>query len=374
MAKVKKEAVVDEDQDEGHPFLEQQRRMLSSDKYKGTHYSNLTVEDINNNIDDLIPTGSTRMDILLGGGYRPGVSMFFGDEETGKTAQGLSWGREWQNFYKEKGKVIFIDAEGRLKQYKRDMSGIDTHPDRFFHHRSNEAEAIFEYIEDNIFKNPMGYKYFFVLDSLDALIRQEDKAKSFKDPAKVAGAAALNSIAFKRLSAPINCLGHHLYLITQMRTQNMMGGRGDSAKPSGGKAPKFYGDIIGRFYKGWSDTFIKDGSSDDAKIIGNLTKIKLTKTYNETSNQDIDIPILNRHKGGVWREYEAMLVCLEWSWINKGGAWYAFSDMLKQFVKDDGLAFDLETKIQGEQKVLKFFTENPDFTNYVLAKVRALSL
>ncbi len=372
MAKIKKEK--EESLDEEYSPLGQIQQILTSEKHKGTHYSKVTLEEIQDHSDDLIPTGSTRMDILLGGGYRPGISLFFGDEETGKTAQGLSWAREWQNFYKDKAYVVMIDAECRLKNYKKDMSGIDTSPDRFYHYEGNTGEKIFDFIERLIFNNPKKLKYFFILDSLDSMQRNEDRDKSFDDPSKIAGAAALNSLAFKRLSAPINCLGHHLYLVSQVRTQNMMGGKGDGAKPSGGKAPKFYGDIIGRMYKGWSDTFIKDGSAENAKIIGNLTKIKLIKTYNETSNQDIDIPILFKHKGGVWKEYEAMLVCLEWSWIIKGGAWYAFSDMIKEFCKGDNINVDLSAKVQGEQKVLKFFEENPDFTNYVLAKVKALSL
>lgn len=208
------------------------------------------------------------------------------------------------------------------------------------------------------------------MDSLDSIQRTEDKDKSFDDPTKIAGAAALNSLAFKRLSAPINCLGHHLYLCSQVRTQNMMGGKGDSAKPSGGKAPKFYGDIIGRMYKGWSDTFLMDGD----KIIGNKTRIKIIKSYNEVSNQDIDIPILYKHKGGVWKEYEALMICLEWGWVDKKGAWFNFTDMFKQFCEKDGIKSDLSVKMQGENKVLKYLTDNTDLTEYIFAKVKSLAI
>lgn len=370
MAK-KKDIITDGEEKEYSPFTQIQD-ILNSESHKGTHYSSLTIEDIENHSDDFISTGSTRFDLMLGGGYRPGISLFFGDEETGKTAQGLVWAREWQNFYKEKAYVVMLDCECRLKDYKKQMSGIDLSPERFFHYKGNAGEKVFGFIENLVHNNPKGLKYFFILDSLDSMQRQEDKDKSFDDPTKIAGAAALNSLAFKRLSAPINCLGHHLYLCSQVRTQNMMGGRGDSAKPSGGKAPKFYGDIIGRMYKGWSDTFLMEGE----KVIGNKTKIKIMKSYNEITNQDIDIPILYKHKGGVWREYEALMICLEWGWIDKKGAWFNFSEMMKEFAKKDNVFQDglLEVKMQGEAKVLKFLTDNQDLIEYIFAKVKVLAL
>lgn len=344
------------------------KRLLDSKEHKGTNYGFIAGKDLFEYQDEYISTGSVRMDVLLGGGYRSGMSVFFGDEETGKTAQGLVWAKNWQDKYGEKGIVMFFDAEGRLSDYKINMSGIDR--SRFGLYRGNLGEKIYDSIERTILDNPEGFKYFFILDSIDAILRQEDKDKSMSDPSKIAGGAALNSIAYKRLSAPLHCLGHHLYMCSQVRTQRISGGP-EAPKPSGGKATRFYGDIVGRVHKGYSDTFIKDGE----KVIGNKTRIQILKSYNEVSNSDIHIPVLYKHKGGVYREYEALLLGIEWTWIEKGGAWYNFTELFQNFVeKDCPGQFDLTKKMQGEKRILEFLTENPLLVDYMFAKFKAFSL
>jgi RecA/RadA recombinase len=373
MARPKKEKEdKDGEEDKGpkNPFT-QILDLVAANNYQ--HYGIFGEEELSQYKDEIISTGSARMDALLGGGFRPGMSLFFGDEETGKTAQGLMWGKQWQDKYGDKAWVILLDAEGRCTKFKLEMSGINL--DRFTWVRSNLIEDTFDLIDKLVCNNTTGMRYFFILDSLDALLRKEDREKSFGDAPKVAGGAAIQSMAGKRLSNPIHGCGHHLYQISQIRVQNLMGGKGDGAKPSGGKAPKFYADIIGRMYKGWSDTFIKEGSAEDAKIIGNKTKIKLVKSYNETSNIDIDIPIKLGHKGGVWREYEAFLMSQEWGFIEKKGAWYNFSELFQKMVAsiDPTLTPLAEKKVQGETNMIRFFEDNLALVAFMEAQVKAMS-
>ena len=232
------------------------------------------------------------------------------------------------------------------------------------------GEKIYDLIEDMMIQNKNGYRYFFILDSIDAIVRAEDKEKKFDQANKIAGGAALNSAAYKRLSAPIHCLGHHLYVCSQIRTQNITGAK-VGAKPSGGKATMFYGDIIGKINKGWSDTYFKDS---EGKIIGNNTSIEITKSYNETTHYKIDIPILFKHKGGVWREYEAFMICLEWGWITPSGTWFEFTDLFKSYVEETmPNKYDLSKKIQGEKKVVQFLTENVDLFNFIFEKFKVLT-
>ena len=351
-----------------NPGFEVLKNFVESEDHKGTNYGFVVGGDLEDVEDEYISTGSVRFDSVLGGGYRPGMSLFYGEAETGKTAQGLVWAKNWQDKFGEKGLVVFFDAEGRLSKYKIKMSGIDMN--RFAHYKGNMGERIYDSIEKTILNNKGNYRYFFILDSIDSIVRAEDKVKSFSESNKIAGGAALNSAAYKRLSAPIHCLGHHLYICSQIRTQNITG-KPAGSKASGGKAPMFYGDIVGKINKGWSDTYFTDS---EGRVIGNKTNMEIMKSYNETTHYKMDIPILYKYKGGIWREYEAFMVCLEWCWIEKGGAWYSFTDIFKNFVN---LAipdkYDLSKKIQGEKNLLEFLTENQELVEFIFAKFKTLT-
>jgi len=373
MAKKSKEETEKVEKKEETPFTIMEQIITEGEHQ---NYGLFSGETIGSYEDEIISTGSVRFDILINGGFRPGMSLFFGDEETGKTAQGLVWGKNWQDKYGDKAWVFYFDAEGRGTKYKIEMSGIDQ--SRLTWIRGNTGEDIFEQMDKVICRNKKGYRFFFLLDSMDAIITKADKEKTFHDAQKVAGGALLNSVMGKKLSNPIHGGGHHLYMCSQLRTKNIggMGAGRESASPSGGKSPKFYADITGRLFKGWSDTFIKDGES----IIGNKTKIKLTKSYNETTNVEFDLPVKLRHKGGIWREYEAFLMAQEWGWILKSGAWFKFTEMFEKFLQDDKSGLSIlnpkgePTNIQGETSVVKYLEEHPELVAYMEAKVKALAL
>lgn len=372
MAKKKKEEVIDPNAVKKSPIFTLVSDIINSNEFD--HYGMIVGEDLENYQDEIISTGSMRFDAMLGGGFRPGFSLFYGDEESGKTAQGLVWAKNWQDKYGDDSYVVYVDAEGRMTKHKMLMAGLDLSEEKFFWFRGNTAEHVFGFIDKLIQKNQLEKKrkkIFFILDSLDGLIRVEDKEKEFTEPQKVAGAASINSLAAKKLSNPVHAYGHHLYQITQIRAKNLMGGKGDGAKPGGGNAPKFFADIMGRFFKGWSETFLTDKSG---KVIGNKTKIKITKSYNEVSHQEIDIPIKYRHVGGVWKEYEAYMTAMEWQWLEKAGAWFKFAEIFSEFLKQDNVNIDVsEVKLQGEANVVAYLEGMPDLVKYIEAKVKVLS-
>src|SRR6478736_4436938 len=104
----------------------------SNSEFKG--YGDLeqgvrTISDVKEQSSDFITTGSLIFDIFLGGGFCPGVSRFMGDPEHGKTAQAMTWAKNWLEHYKEKGKVYYFDVEGRVTFRKLKLSGIDKIPD-----------------------------------------------------------------------------------------------------------------------------------------------------------------------------------------------------------------------------------------------------
>ncbi len=127
-------------------------------------------------------------------------------------------------------------------------------------------------------------------------------------------------------------------------------------------------------HKGWSGTFI----TEKEKIIGNKLKITFRKSYNETTGSEIDIPIKYKHVGGVWREYECFMIGVEWGLIKKAGAWFSFTDAMRNFAKADGVSEEtqefLTKQVQGELNLVKTLEENEELTNYIEAKYKVLAL
>ena len=93
------------------------KNSVDSKHHENTNYGLIMGQDMEDYVDEYIPTGSLRFDSILGGGFRPGMSVFYGEAESGKTAQGLVWAKNWQDKFGEKGLVVFFDAEGRLSRY-----------------------------------------------------------------------------------------------------------------------------------------------------------------------------------------------------------------------------------------------------------------
>lgn len=321
--------------------------------------------------EDKIPTGSEQLDAHLDGGFNAGsISLFYGDAESGKTAQGMSWGRNWQDTYGEKGWVVIYDAEGRLTDKKIRMSGIDK--SRLIVIKSNAAEIVLQSVQDLIIQNPQGYKYFFIVDSLNALTTADERGKSLSDKEAMAGIARVTSMAFKKVSLPIHVYGHHLYLCSQVRVSNMTGRGG--GKPSGGKATEFYGDLnakMGQAWEGTSPRLLKDGES----VIGRYTRVEFKKSYNEITGTNIDIPIKYDYVGGIWKEAEIVDMAIAWGIILVKGSWVQAQELLlKDEIERAGLDVkDVCKNVQGKGPFINYLEENQDITNFIKAYLKTLS-
>ena len=62
-----------------------------------------------------ISSGSLNLDLALDGGLPAGVHRFTGVNEGGKTSCALSFAKNFQDFFKKDGKVIYIKSEGEAR-------------------------------------------------------------------------------------------------------------------------------------------------------------------------------------------------------------------------------------------------------------------
>ena len=205
-----------------------------SDKDNKKHHYNDCEE-----FDYKISSGSINLDLALGGGITPGAHRFIGVNEGGKTSCALTMAKNFQNHFKKDGMVIYIRSEGRLPMEMIERSGINTDPDAFFKFDCNIFEKVFELIRMLVSENEEDKKYFFIIDSVDALCRMADADKPFDESDQVAGGALVTSVFLKKMVLPISRLGHIMILTSQVRIEipaNSYAARGGpKVKQAGGK-------------------------------------------------------------------------------------------------------------------------------------------
>lgn len=351
--------------------------LLESKELKGKHLGSRSGDEIEKQ--DIISTGSFILDEFLGGGFRSSMWVrFYAPPESGKTSISLCWGKNWQNFYPEDGMVIYFNAEGRITPDLLERSGISTSKNNFRIIDTNNAEAVWSIIEKLIYNNPKYKKYFFIVDSTDACVREQDAAgtKDIGDAEKIGGTATILSAAGKRLSLLFNRRGHFLFMCSQVRDKISKGplavtGAKDA---SGGNAPKFYSSLTAEIKPAWSKTYIYDSvtdGEDTSKIpIGKLAEIKFHKTFHEKSGQTVMYPVKYGMLGGVWREEEARMVAASWGLLAiKSNGRSTFNDDFYEEIKNAGI--NIPQSFSSMKAVREAFESSNEIVDFIFKKVKS---
>ena len=191
-----------------------------------------------------VSSGSLLLDIEMGGGIRPSIIRASGVAEGGKSSCALSFARNFQSSL-DNSMAISIKSEGRLSLDMIARSGVDTSPDKWFVYKSNIFESVLQLMRDLITNNPTECKYFFIIDSMDAMVPKKDMDRSFEDSDKVAGGSVLSSNFLKKMALGIATKGHICFMISQVRSKVTIGyDKGDPkiTNASGGNALLHYSD------------------------------------------------------------------------------------------------------------------------------------
>jgi RecA/RadA recombinase len=327
-----------------------------------------------------ISTGSLLLDSELSGSLEvPAIVRFTGVSGGGKTSAALLI---MNNFLKTvpNSKGFLVKAEGRLNSNVKRVSGVEFVHDpeewdngKCFVLRSNVYENIATLILELIKNNPENTRYYFLIDSMDALISKNDLSKGFDDSAKVAAGAVLTSNFLRRIMLPLSTFGHICGLISQVRSNVQINpyAKGDPklTNSSGGNALQHYADWIFEFqprYK--SDQIVEDG-----KIIGHWAKILLRKTTNEKDGVEVTYPIKHGRSDGksIWTEYEIADMLIQWGFAKKSGAWIAFDSGLIKEIKED-VKKDFPEKIQGMDQLRTFLETNSEICTYLFNKFKTI--
>lgn len=333
---------------------------------KDHHYA------FDNNIDYVVSSGSLTLDIEMGGGIHPGIVRSSGVTEGGKTSNALAFAKNFQMLNPEKGTVIYVKSEGRLSEAMISRSGVDTSPERWRVVPTNDYEFVTDMMRRLIKDNDNGNLYFFVLDSLDALVPRNDLAKSATEANKTAGAALLTSDLLRKMAAAFSSRGHICFIISQVRSTIKINPyeKGDPkvTNASGGNAALHYSDWILEFQQRWNKDMIYANSKGEGNPIGHWCRLVFKKTCNEKTGREVRYPIKYGRQNGtsVWVEYEVVDQLLAWEFAHAKGAWITITDELIKELADNNLT--MPKQHQGADNLKNFLEENPEITKYLFNK------
>jgi RecA/RadA recombinase len=349
--------------------VDQISSFLSDKNNKKFHYNDFE------ELDYKIPSGSLNLDLALGGGLPAGVHRFTGVNEGGKTSCALSIAKNFQDHFGKDGMVIYVKSEGRLSKEMVARSGINDSEDRFFKFDCNVFEKVFELIRMLVKENEGGKKYMFIVDSVDALCRQNDYDKPFEDSEQVAGGALITSVFLKKMVLPIIKHNHMMILTSQVRVEvatNPYAARGGpKTKQAGGNAIKHYANFILEFQERYNPDIIFENPSaakleDKGSPLGHFCKIIFRKSVNEKTGGMVKYPIAYGRTGGnsVWIERELIDMMYLWGYLEKKGAWINVDKDLKDMLLDKKI--ECPEKIQGEAKLVKLLETNQDLSSFLI--------
>lgn len=296
---------------------------------------------------DIVSIGPA-IDLIIGGGVPSGSFVnLAGKEKVGKTVTALTFAR---NAQKLGYKIYYLNIEGRLK--KRDLlgiAGLDTSIDKFEivgSYRDKDTNEIKilnaeDYLNIAEHKLKTETKIVVIFDSVSQLASSKEYAKAVGDAGRPEGPTLMSQFC-RHMSnvVPIN----DSIVISILHIVANTAPMGGINHVTGGNKIKFACDVglIGR------RTGYIEGKG--GMPLGQEVEWKTFSTaLNAAPNQKISSTIT--YGIGIDDANELVTLGLDMGFIQSSGSWYKIDN--KDLV-------DKETKMQGKDKVCKFFRDNPD--------------
>ena len=236
----------------------------------------------------LLPTGSTVLNLTVGGGYPVGkIINIVGDKSTGKTLFAIELIACARKLFGKKLKWFYDDAETGFSFNTKEMYGFDIVAE------DKDCSTTIEEFDANLTKQLNKLKkddiLIYVLDSLDGLTAEdeikvyEEQTKALEQGKKAKGTYGLTkqkalSRFFRIKNRAIkdhNCL---LVIISQVRS-NIGFSFGPKFTRTGGKALDFYASII--LWLAEVEKHKKKGRATGVCVKAKATKVKIGKPFRE---------------------------------------------------------------------------------------------
>ena len=331
-----------------------------------------------------VSMSSLNADLITGGGLSPCIALVCGETESGKSSLTLS---VMSNFLDDKTKRrrgVLILAEGRNPDIERTGIPFTENSETWvdgscYILRTNIYEVALQIIRELVLNNPLNIEYFYVIDSIHAMIAKSESEKSFDDAARVGSAASLATHFLKTVTLPTIHNGHIGILILQKRSSIKINPyeRGDPKiiDTSAAHSLLHFATWIFELGHRWNDDyFLEDKNDKKSKRIGHNCIVTIKKSPNETTGTSFKIPIVYKRKNNksVWIEKEIFDMMLVWSSIKREGSQGSFilsEDILKEIREIDPECPD---KFRTQEKTEEYLEANPKVTDYLFGRFRKM--
>lgn len=286
---------------------------------------------------EVIPTGSVGLNFALGvGGYPRGrIIEIFGPESSGKTTLAIHAIAEAQ---KMGGIAAIIDAEHAFDRFYAQNLGVDI--DNLLMAQPDNGEQALEIAEQLIRSSAID---ILVIDSVAALTPKSEIEGDMGDR-NVGLQARLMSQAMRKLTGAIARTNTCCIFINQLREKiGVM--FGPSETTTGGNALKFYASVRLDIR---SRSSIKNG--DD--VLGRRALVKVVKNKVAPPFKRAEFDIMFGE--GISQSGEIVDLGVEYSIINKSGAWFSYNG---------------SKLAQGRDAAKRVIADNPELADELAAKI-----
>lgn len=295
-----------------------------------------------------IPTGLPTIDFMLGGGITYGkITILAGNISSAKSTSTQQIIASMQKYYKENNiqkMVLYYDPEGAYDiEYAKNL-GVDIN--YMIIKRTKVIEDAFSEIDNLISTGLVG---MLIVDSLDAMIARKVGDSDYGNTmGGTAGAVAMH------LPTLFNKLLEHdvtTIFIKQARVKlDAFGARGEVLTFSGGKALRHF-----------ADTILIMNRLSNRNLTFTPIRIKAEKTRSARMGLTLDMPL---GECGIDKVRDAIHLAVEHGMIKQSGSWLFYQ------------SGDSDVKMQGVEKMVEFFRQNPtafnifydDVTNGIIFK------
>jgi recombination protein RecA len=306
---------------------------------------------------------SPAIDIALGGGIREGCWLTLtGDPKSGKTTTAMQIAANCQ---KEGRPIIYLDAEGRLKDMNFQVEEFDPQKIEVIGPEDKPLPA--EDLLDMAYKlmsDPDYHGAVLIIDSISSLIPQKELDGDFT-PGR-AGLPKILSIFTKKIGQLLPRQRGLVIAITHYIANTA--GYGKSKLSDGGTKIQYQADTRMEIAGGEKVSAVKPWEDSAKNRIGQVVNWKIICSSMGPPGGQVQSYI--RYGHGIDSVQEILELATDLGFIDKAASWFScpFFQMEKELAKQIKPDLDIDNdeaiikafKFQGQDKLYNFIKQNPE--------------
>jgi recombination protein RecA len=319
---------------------------------------------------------SPAIDIALGGGIREGSWLTLtGDPKSGKTTTAMQIAANCQ---KDDRPIIYLDAEGRLKDLNFEVHDLD--PDKMTIVAPEDKPIPAEDFLDIAYKmmsHPDYYGAVLIIDSISSLIPKKELDGDFS-PTR-AGLPKILSIFTKKIGQLLPRQHGLIIAITHYIANT--GGFGKAKMSDGGNKIQYQADTRMEIAGGGEKiSAVSPWTNASGDRIGQVLNWKIVCSSMGAPGGQVQSYL--RYGHGIDKTQEILMLACDLGLIDKSGAWFTcvFMGTCKELAKeikpelnvDDEEALTKAFKFQGQDKLFQFLSERPKLIAFLESSIKEM--